>query len=117
MNPSAKPPIQCTKTVMHGMIPHDLSKWSMCCYVSQVSILGLLSQSDLGFVENHTPHDILDSTAQRKKKRQREGIGGHKRCFKWHLCYLLFAFYIDKGIYKIYIWRDPFFESYGEFVF
>jgi len=71
MNPSAKPPIQCTKTVTHGMIPHDLSKWSMCCYVSQVSILGLLSQSDLGFVENHTPHDILDSTAQRKKKNSR----------------------------------------------
>ena len=25
--------------------------------------------------------------------------------------------YIDEGIYKIYIWRDPFFESYSEFVF
>lgn len=70
MNPSAKPPIQCTRTVMHGMIPHDLSKWSMCCYA-----LGLLSESDLGFVENHTPNVVLDATAQWKKtSRGKESV-------------------------------------------
>lgn len=44
--------------VMHGMIPHDLSKWSVCPYAA-----GLLSQSDLGIGENHAQHVILDVTA------------------------------------------------------
>lgn len=68
MNPSAKPPIQCTRTVMHGMTPHDLSKWSMYCYA-----LGLFSESDLGFVENHTPHVVLDATAQWGKNGRGKG--------------------------------------------
>ena len=58
MNHNAKLPIQCTKTVMHGMIPHDLSKWSVCPYAA-----GLLSESDLGIGENHAQHVILDVTA------------------------------------------------------
>lgn len=38
------------------------------------------------------------------KIRQREGIGGHKRSFRWHPCYLLFAFCISEGLKGFFLW-------------
>lgn len=55
--PQSQTPIQCTKTVMHGVIPYDLSKWSVHHYAHS-----LLSESDLGNGENHAQRVILDVT-------------------------------------------------------
>lgn len=53
--PQCQTPIQCTKTAMHGMVSYDLSKWSVHRYAHS-----LLSESDLGFEENHAQHVIFD---------------------------------------------------------
>lgn len=42
---------------MHGVIPYDLSKWSVHHYAHS-----LLSESDLGNGENHAQRVILDVT-------------------------------------------------------
>lgn len=58
MEPPCQTPIPCTTTVMHGMAPYDLSKWSV-----HHSAHSLLAESNLGTEEKHSQHAILDVIA------------------------------------------------------